>query len=80
MSQNDPSPLSKCSLTATPGQLGAGQFDQLRDRFDGPAAACGSGLEVLVGTPRHSWVVSPCLANLFLHYAFDMWMASAADR
>jgi RNA-directed DNA polymerase len=26
------------------------------------------------GTPQGG-VVSPCLANLFLHYAFDMWMA-----
>jgi RNA-directed DNA polymerase len=26
------------------------------------------------GTPQGS-AVSPCLANLFLHYAFDMWMA-----
>ena len=25
------------------------------------------------GTP-HGGVVSPVLANLFLHYAFDMWM------
>ena len=25
------------------------------------------------GTPQGG-VVSPCLANLFLHYAFDMWM------
>ena len=26
-----------------------------------------------IGTPQGS-VVSPCLANLFLHYAFDLWM------
>ena len=26
------------------------------------------------GTPQGG-VVSPLLANLFLHYAFDMWMA-----
>ena len=28
------------------------------------------------GTPQGG-VVSPCLANLFLHYAFDAWMARA---
>ena len=27
----------------------------------------------MAGTPQGG-VISPCLANLFLHYAFDMWM------
>jgi len=27
----------------------------------------------MAGTPQGG-VVSPCLANLFLHYVFDMWM------
>ncbi|MCA3087924.1 MAG: group II intron reverse transcriptase/maturase [Rhodocyclaceae bacterium] len=33
----------------------------------------GNVLERTCGTPQGG-VVSPCLANLFLHYAFDMWM------
>ena len=31
------------------------------------------------GTPQGS-AVSPVLANLFLHYAFDMWMTRTLDR
>ncbi len=31
------------------------------------------------GTPQGG-VVSPILANLFLHYAFDMWMARTLPR
>jgi RNA-directed DNA polymerase len=34
----------------------------------------GSVVPRTVGTPQGG-VISPCLANLFLHYAFDMWMA-----
>jgi RNA-directed DNA polymerase len=34
----------------------------------------GSVVSRTAGTPRGA-VVSPLLANLFLHYAFDMWMA-----
>ena len=33
----------------------------------------GSVVPRTAGTPQGG-VVSPCLANLFLHYAFDMWM------
>ena len=35
--------------------------------------ADGSLIERARGTPQGG-VVSPLLANLFLHYAFDMWM------
>src|SRR5258707_5615965 len=31
------------------------------------------------GTP-HGWVVNPCLSNLVLHYAFDMWMVMNFPR
>jgi RNA-directed DNA polymerase len=34
----------------------------------------GSIVPRTAGTPQGG-VISPCLANLFLHYAFDMWMA-----
>src|SRR5215831_14472434 len=34
----------------------------------------GSIVARTAGTPQGG-VVSPCLANLFLHYTFDMWMA-----
>jgi RNA-directed DNA polymerase len=34
----------------------------------------GSSVERTAGTPQGG-VISPLLANLFLHYAFDMWMA-----
>src|SRR5208283_6042859 len=34
----------------------------------------GSVVSRAAGTPQGG-VVSPCLANLFLHYAFDAWMA-----
>jgi len=34
----------------------------------------GSIVERMAGTPQGG-VISPLLANLFLHYAFDMWMA-----
>src|SRR5271168_2163722 len=34
----------------------------------------GSVVSRVAGTPQGG-VVSPCLANLFLHYAFDAWMA-----
>ena len=33
----------------------------------------GSVVSRVAGTPQGG-VVSPCLANLFLHYAFDTWM------
>jgi RNA-directed DNA polymerase len=33
----------------------------------------GSVVPRSAGTPQGG-VISPCLANLFLHYAFDMWM------
>ncbi len=35
--------------------------------------ADGTRMERMQGTPQGS-VVSPLLANLFLHYAFDLWM------
>jgi RNA-directed DNA polymerase len=34
----------------------------------------GSVVPRTAGTPQGG-VISPLLANLFLHYAFDMWMA-----
>ena len=34
----------------------------------------GSVVARMAGTPQGG-VISPLLANLFLHYAFDMWMA-----
>ncbi len=34
----------------------------------------GTQVERTCGTPQGG-VVSPVLANLFLHYAFDLWMA-----
>jgi retron-type reverse transcriptase len=34
----------------------------------------GSVVARMAGTPQGA-VISPLLANLFLHYAFDMWMA-----
>jgi retron-type reverse transcriptase len=34
----------------------------------------GSVVPRVAGTPQGG-VISPCLANLFLHYAFDAWMA-----
>src|ERR1700704_5949644 len=34
----------------------------------------GSVVPRMSGTPQGG-VISPTLANLFLHYAFDMWMA-----
>ncbi len=36
----------------------------------------GQSVERERGTPQGG-VVSPLLANLFLHYAFDMWVTSA---
>src|SRR5262249_31994302 len=36
-------------------------------------------MERTKGTPQGG-VVSPLLANLFLHYAFDMWMARTLVR
>jgi RNA-directed DNA polymerase len=44
----------------------------LKARFQMPD---GTVQERIKGTPQRS-VVSPLLANLFLHYVFDMWMAS----
>ena len=39
----------------------------------GAALEDGSVVPRTAGTPQGG-VISPCLANLFLHYAFDMWM------
>ncbi len=41
-----------------------------------PMERDGSRLERTRGTPQGG-VISPILANLFLHYAFDLWMARA---
>jgi retron-type reverse transcriptase len=39
----------------------------------------GSVVPRAAGTPQGG-VISPLLANLFLHYAFDMWMARSFRR
>ena len=39
-----------------------------------PMEKNGEVVERACGTPQGG-VVSPCLANLFMHYAFDLWMA-----
>ena len=42
-------------------------------------AADGDLCELTRGTPQGG-VVSPLLANLFLHYAFDVWMSRVMPR
>ena len=42
-----------------------------KHRFNCPTAPCRSGYR---GTPQGS-AVAPVLANLFMHYAFDTWLA-----
>jgi RNA-directed DNA polymerase len=39
-----------------------------------PVQKNGKAIETLKGTPQGA-VISPLLANLFLHYAFDVWMS-----
>jgi RNA-directed DNA polymerase len=47
--------------------------EELPDVKSGNRSPAGSKTERAEGTPQGS-AVSPVLANLFLHYAFDMWM------
>src|SRR5262249_49509716 len=56
--------------------LGAGMFSALRiERWlTASMEKDGELNERTRGTPQGG-VISPILANLFLHYAFDLWMA-----
>jgi Reverse transcriptase (RNA-dependent DNA polymerase) len=51
-----------CSMSSSGGCL---------RRWHCPTGPCSSA----TGAPRKGSAVSPVLANLFMHYAFDMWMA-----